>query len=474
MAFAFNPVFFSSILLAYFVIQQTQIIGPLVNPIRHFFTAWGVAVAIYLWSKDPSFFKVPGIKLVPIFVLGALVTFLINISVNPARQFFSIFPILVALLVIYPLGVRLGKQPRPEKTWVKILGPAYLLILLQAVVSLGMALVAFQTHYHFMGRKWFAGMIVTTYGGNTLVALLYGVYRDPNFASLLLAFGISASALLLLKRDTLFTTLKTQKFVSALAIFSLVVELMVFSLAGSRGAKSAAFLAAVILAVVGIRYDRGRLSAWPKKLTNLLLRAVAAVLIVLAVTSGFQWLSNQYYSLPFIPNSDIHAYSELAIGEEEGSVIIGKGSFGSATRPLIWREVLTLWSHHPLFGVGPGTLKHYAWVEDIGGYQGNYFLKRNYISHNSYLELLVRYGLWGFLFYIAFAAVVFWAIAKALKGVYLDKEDLVMIFLWSFYMGALFFLTGLFTRFTFYYCVLLLLMGYFLAKPRKPLPTTPR
>lgn len=66
------------------------------------------------------------------------------------------------------------------------------------------------------------------------------------------------------------------------------------------------------------------------------------------------------------------------------------------TRFVIWREGIELWMQKPIFGQGPGSTKHF--LDEL---RAQYRIDKPTDFESTYLELLVRIGLAGSLFYLA-------------------------------------------------------------------------
>lgn len=477
-----RPDIFVSVLLTFMVFWQFQWLGQRIDFVRHLIVAWGVVIIGYLLVTNRNFFKVPGIWLGPVFVFGALTTLAINYPLNAPRQLGSIFPVLVGLTLIYPLGFKIGKSEEPARKLSRILIPPFLAVFIQSLASVVIALTGYGLIYVVGSHKYYFGMVAISYGEHSLVSLLYGVNRDPNFASLYSFFGIICSLWLLSYRHVLFENRITQKFFVWLAAISLPLHIIFMVLANSRGALVGCIVSGFFyLLISGFKtYEGGK--SIPKRLGISIVRALAIAVILLVSIYGIHAVFYKYYSLPFMSHTRVATVAEVALSEEtdgsasteeepggDAQITVGKGGFSSSSRLYIWREVLDLWSHHKVFGVGPGNLMHYAKTENIGGYGEKNYLQNRYISHNSYLELLVRYGLFGFIPYFAFFVTALVIVIKSFSRRGVDQDDVLWVSLWTFYMSVLFFLTGLFTRLTFFYILILLVIGY-LAEKKKTKP----
>jgi len=100
------------------------------------------------------------------------------------------------------------------------------------------------------------------------------------------------------------------------------------------------------------------------------------------------------------------------------ALLILMGVFAFATRAiwarqqahtLIWRDTLTMWSHHPFFGTGPGTFHIYFPQYASGELRAIWPEERNIINdaHNEYIQYLSETGIAGFgVFLLLLAALI--------------------------------------------------------------------
>lgn len=101
-------------------------------------------------------------------------------------------------------------------------------------------------------------------------------------------------------------------------------------------------------------------------------------------------------SLPFIP---------VAIG------IVNKLAAVKGTRDVnrftVWQDMLRVWSHRPVFGVGPGNVWSYDQVfTQLPLYLRNLAADGLGVAHNGVLQVLVELGPLGVVCYYAFAVIV--------------------------------------------------------------------
>ncbi len=146
---------------------------------------------------------------------------------------------------------------------------------------------------------------------------------------------------------------------------------------------------------------------------------------------------------------------------------IGSGRLG------IWKEAVSLYLKRPVFGECPGNNAYYASKYDIGEQ-----LRDGKAIHNSYLDLLVDYGLAGFLLLMCFYVRCAW---KVLIKLVKDGENCNSPL--SFAIGGIvmtmcasFFLSCSFVNTTAMYFTNLIFMSYLMAESflPDPIPTVMR
>lgn len=483
-----NPQILVAFLLAYMVLYRLHFVGDILAPLRTVFVAWAVLLGIYLLWKQRDFYRVPGIWLAPVVAGSGLITLALNQDHLPATQLGSLVMMVVAFAIAYPTGFQIARSDNPSKHLANICIPALVLIFVSSVIALVMALMGFSYVDNSYKPPLRVGIVLVTYSETRVASLLYGIAKDPNFAVFYLVFAIIVSVWMWLYRDVIWPGQPKYTFLKIAVWVSVPLHTVVLVLGGSRGALVSALAAGIFYTVAVYFRHRRRHGVRSSLLRGLAHLAVYLVLVTVAV-AGVNMASIGYYSLPMMQKKTVSEYSsealhnkpklhkecqeikknktELCDTKTKKTVSVGKGSPSDSSRKYIWTEGLQLWQQQPVFGFGSGPLKYNAEKYDIGGHDGHMMLKTGRVLHNSYLELLVRYGVAGFLAFLAFAVRFFVFAAGKFRRRGLDYEDVLFILLWAFYMCGFFFVTGLFTRFTFYYLVLLIIMGFVAGKRKR-------
>jgi O-antigen ligase len=164
----------------------------------------------------------------------------------------------------------------------------------------------------------------------------------------------------------------SRRGVVLMSVFGVCLYAML--IAGARGPMLSVGAAMLLPLALGVRLPRQRLLVSKALLTSVVLFAVtAAVLVHLATVS---------------PDS-LRAFQRF------GTLLNAEGGGTSVSRRLdIWPATLQLWAEQPLVGQGIGSWPVLYLGEDISSY-----------PHNLILEVLVEFGLVGFMLLAAIIAV---------------------------------------------------------------------
>ena len=200
----------------------------------------------------------------------------------------------------------------------------------------------------------------------------FGLYYNPfgMFCALVLAWWL----VLLLRPDSGRGVRRTV----AIAVAALIPLLgLIYS--ASRGAVVAFLAALLVMLVLWLRDRRDNLFSWKR------IGAGAAAVAVLAFV---------------IVNGPVAKRDPQALGEIGRILEQGVGQYvpqeysSIGTRVVIWREGTRLWLEKPWFGHGPGPTE-----ASLAELKSRYRLFDSFDFENTYLELLVRIGLVGTLFF---------------------------------------------------------------------------
>ncbi len=215
---------------------------------------------------------------------------------------------------------------------------------------------------------------------------LFGLFSDPNFAAF-----TSLIIIILLIYTILHTKIKTLKIYSTISIF---INLCYLIMSNSRTIYITA-LGVLFTAIVLITYNNLKTDPASDTKTFLLLsgkRLLIAVLGVIAI-----------YSVIFFPMRQIGHFMEPArsvndmVREDVNTENI------TNNRSTIWKNYFSLYKDKPVFGFSIRSALPYA----TDKYPDSYLARTQYVTHNSYISLLIETGFTGFAVMGAFFLLTF-------------------------------------------------------------------
>ncbi len=116
----------------------------------------------------------------------------------------------------------------------------------------------------------------------------------------------------------------------------------------------------------------------------------AAVLIITLIVAGLLWLGGPMLDRFAKEQKDVSTFLEQGSENYAPTRISSIG-----TRFVIWREAIDLWLEKPVLGHGPGPTKYF-----IDPLIERFVIDDSTDFENTYLEILVRLGLTGAMFYL--------------------------------------------------------------------------
>ena len=310
--------------------------------------------------------------------------------------------------------------------------------------------------------------------------LLYGLYKDPNFTAMMGASLILLSIYIYIKAKC-----HLIYFEKIFLVISMVLEFIIVSFSNSRGTIYS-MLAIVVLVVVFImlnRYREGDLLTFStgKRILIILFSSILVYVAYAGIQKGGFLISQNNKNTKYIYAEENKVFVRLNIsdldkeefsehkgwvleyldedGSKEEKISVSKDDSGEEVgngRIAIWKDTVKLFSHKPIFGIAPEMQK----VISNGEY--NYLdipsMKEGRSVHNSYLAVLLYYGVMGGLIVMA----VFFRRLKPLfvreiKYGYVYESLIFYTILFS--LAASVFLESIFVNIDFQQIYLMFLLG---------------
>lgn len=454
-------VFFYGIFLFLFEIKSLR------NTITvvHFpLIAWAGLLAVYdifvrrLWEKLPLW--------KPLFVFAVLagVTALVNYETGLVSNIKSWVMVTLPLLSFLPLCLLCRKEDR-EKSLLSALSGAAVVIFIASLVALVMFHLRISTVIEVFGVNYPAGIRYYIPDDPSSGILLFGIYEDTNHAAAYaIVFAVYSLWLLSACRRNVFAGWK-RRVIAVFAWVNLVVQICYFPLANSRGGwlcLAVAAAACLLLYTFCTRFRSRKL--WKRSLLSVAATALALVVLLgglMLVRTGVSALDLSTEPVKTNGTEDqknegITADSpSVPVVFEKADKFFGSGRIG------IWKESIKLFKERPILGVGPDNASYYAKKYETGT-----LISNGAVMHNSFLDLLVEYGILGFLalmgFFVGCVVLILRRFFK--QGENVSAQEYLATFCALFMAGVSALLTCVFISTTAMYYMLLCLLGYLLAQ----------
>lgn len=454
-----NPIYCISVYFAFLLLNQVQLLNRHLGGIQIALVAWAGIVIAYQLFTDRQWLRTKALWAFMLLLPVAMVTFVINSELSPFTQLKSAILLGISIFLAYPLGARIARSKNHFTDFAVILLPALIITFLQGLVGLIMVAIRFSYLGPIDGQLATLGIQFFKYNSGAQALILFGFNVDSNHAALFSLISIAFTVWFLAYRERFALIGKTLTVAVICAWVNLVVIIPAFVLHNSRGSRWTVYLLIFLFTPVFVRLStrvkRGRMLQSLVALVAALV-VFAGVNVVVEETTAAYVTAADYY-LPRVTDS---AENTDDIPDE---INFGKGYASQSARPIIWKETFEVWQTSPFFGVGPYNASDIAKQHKIGDSETGY-LKRDVAIHNSYLDVLVAYGLAGIAVYALFFLWAFIAFLKRLRTVPLDTEDALFLLIIVAIMGGTFFLTSIFLGFEYMFGVLLILMSYIISK----------
>lgn len=466
-----NPVYCVSVYLVYLVLRQVVILGEFLGSIQYLLLFWAYALILYYLLKDRSYFKTPWIKVLGLLLPAAVVTLALNYAVNPVTQIKSGILLAVSVLLVYPLGAYIARSSKPHRELAKVLLPAQIITGLQALTSVAMIALGFTFLGELAGAMRRLGVQSLTYGSGNRVFIVFGMNVDSNHAALAGIVSIFVTTWALIYQEKIFLTARGKIRYRILYWINLVLVVIATVGCNSRGARLSLL---ITLAVAGLC-----LFVFYYRRSEYLQKKAKALLVVWVILIGGFGYTTVNANIDALVEGEISYYTQVfelihpagskktssdwKMADDVSMLRVNKGDSTKSARIYIWEETLELWKGHPVVGIGPYNTDEYAKAEKLPAEQK--LLERGYHVHNSYLDVLISYGALGFGIYLVFFLGCLVSYGKAIKLRHPDWSDFFLGAAWLTIMSGVMFLTDSFLGLDYMFGILLIIMGYLIARP---------
>ncbi len=330
------------------------------------FTLSGVLLAVYEFISFGSFRKAKHNRLLILFLFVCCLSTLLNYKYDLIGNIKAITILFSQIMLFYFLAMHFDK----EDFCYCLKRLLILCNFLWSLASLG-SIVLYMLNLHFP-LDYTEGRVIRQ---GFMEGRLFGFFSDPNFAaftSLLLIYGL------------LYLVSKTKtKGLRILYRISIGIHICYIIMSNSRTVYISILLSALLYVLLQRKRKDSVLSAAS------IAKTIIITILILAV--GYLTIFASLRGLGYLitPNRGVE---DEFIREDVNLENI------SNNRSTIWKNYLKLYTKKPLFGTSPrGALLLADETEPDG-----YLSKRQYVTHNGYLSLLVTTGGIGFAIMVIF------------------------------------------------------------------------
>lgn len=505
----------SHMVLAFFYgiflfLYQLKFVEEFITVVHPVLIIWAFFIAVYDVFVRKIWRRVPLWQPLILFVLSAGITVILTREAGIVLNIKVWVMVALPLFAFYPVCL-LEKKERRVETLIYSLSGAAVVMCVSSVVSLWMYVVRFSQKITFLDITQSIGISHYVQDDPSSAIILYGIYKDTNYAaSYALAFIVYSLILLAFCRQGGFKEKWKNRITRVFAVFSLIVQICYFPLANSRGGWvslcASVFIAAFLY--VFCRWQKERKICMKAFLS--LTGSVAAVflccLILMSSRTGMSAISVKVESHRIEkqqekqnavkpPKDNVsekksdNAENEVNKENQKNDVsqdgkktanrenVSEKKSTGTqvkedsfnkqnaeigAGRTQIWKDAFKLFRNRPFWGEGAGNNLYYAKKYSPNGRIALF----GKMIHNSYLDLLVDYGIIGTVLLLSF-----WVgcVVIVLRRLFWEKKELsIFAYLCMVIIlegaSSAFLLSYLFVNTTAMYFLLLVSVGYLMSE----------
>ena len=322
--------------------------------------------------------KVKASWLLILFYIACLISVGLNIVFDPVGNLKLIACMMVQTFVL--AAVDKDEDINRHKKFFRIIAEVYSFIwFVGAAIAVGMFVVSYN------GALDDPDPLYSTIRIGFVEGRLFGVFSDPNYASICIMFSI----LMLLANSFFFKESRLLKVYHGILI---AIDLLYIILAKSRTAEICLYAA---MAVIGFMLMKGYIHKKKPEFKRLKRYAVSVLAAILSAAICFA-----AYTVGTFVMDELYVFVGSSLSEDadkeklEEELIRPDVEYSSDitnNRSHIWADYLEVFKKEPVFGTGPRNGLSYA-RENLPEL---YISGRGYYYHNGYLAVLVGTGIVG-------------------------------------------------------------------------------
>lgn len=370
---------------------------------------WSLVILAYELIIKRSFLKSRYVYL----LIGVCVTFAITIALNLdngiVRSGQNYVYMLTSLFIAYIASSDISKEDI-QKNLYRFNNILIIIVMIATLISVieFLFLVAYKVPM--------AGGSLARQG--FMESRLFGVYTSPNIGAM---FGFASVAMILINR-LIMKKEEIGKFFKIVYVINLVLQVIYYFLASSRGAQVSISVFLLLLLFFCLFSKKTQINELTIK-SSQKNKVIAAILILLFLVNVASKPMKEFMGLIPPTFSQVtglqvgYNYTNSVVEEEiddDGKVIVEHAKEGaelSAGRFTIWSSAFEAWKQSPIFGFGDTNfyrsrkINHNINEKDLSDMAKRELRRANGNMHNGYVQALVMIGGVGFLLIMLFYAL---------------------------------------------------------------------
>ena len=438
-------IYYCAYVIAGVVVYCIPLRAPMMGYDGYIFTVlgfWGVGLIAWDFFTSRSLFQIPYADILVAFFAACMIGIVINRQYSFASNIKGLLWVAIQTFLFAAIVTR--TRGKSVLKWFHMLSDIFIAIWLAGVVwALGQYCVQYADV-----RDIVVGLdgVIQTLRVGFMQGRLFGIFLDPNYASVCSLIAIALSA-------CNFISANRPRPVKGYYILSIILQIFYVVLSGSRTGLLAGVVVAALCAAFLLtkRFGRPRQAKHSGKINGGLFLAVGA-LSVLILLGGYRVTQT---ALSYVPNL-VSSVTQLFEQSEEPDVqpTPGGPSDGEDDRqhegntPVdldrtdvtesddvtnhrvsIWSDYLELVKETPWFGT---TARGYTdWAKKV--IPDSFVVERGYSPHNGYLMLLVASGVIGFGLMMVWMALIVWKVLSYLIRRWDSRDE----YYWPVYICAM-------------------------------------
>ena len=407
-------------LLAFFygtflVLYELIIVDNAVSWMHEILILWAGLIFLYdllirkIWKRIPFY-----IFLVA-FAGSACITTLINIRTGLVANVKALILTILPLVAFLPTCFVHDEPKTKKKSFIISMLGAEIVMFIAVLIALYMYFMRMSIPVSYNGGLRNIGINYYYLNDPTSSVLLYGLFRDTNHAAGFALCSLAYSIILLdfsMKKG--FERKWKNVLGSIFAILNIVVQICYFPLANSRGGWLCLLIVAFILGFIAF-YVKTKDKVKLRCLISIAIGILVSVCVYFCFYGVRFSMSRLSYIITNYNDTDINEDSPETNApffvemDNSESVVVDKkieppvdqfkkvNSSFAAGRLDIWKDTFSLWKHFSIMGINSCNSGYYARI-----HMPDSILAQDKAIHNSYFDLLLDYGIVGFILLVTY------------------------------------------------------------------------